>query len=39
MSILDSVQLFESLNDQEKNTLSLFCQERLIQSGDVLFNE
>lgn len=39
MSILDSVELFDSLSDNERNTLSLFCQERLLRSGEILFNE
>lgn len=39
MSILDSVELFDSLTDSERSTLSLFCQERLVHSGEVLFNE
>lgn len=39
MSILDSVELFDSLNNNERETLSLFCQERLLRSGDILFHE
>ncbi len=39
MSILNSVELFDSLSDSERNTLSLFCQERLVHSGEVLFYE
>jgi CRP-like cAMP-binding protein len=39
MSILDSVELFHSLSDVDKNTLSLFCQERFLRSGELLFNE
>lgn len=39
MSILDSVGLFESLDSSERDTLSLFCQERFLRAGEVLFNE
>ena len=39
MAILDSVSLFDSLSSNERNTLSLFCQERLLRSGEILFNE
>lgn len=39
MSILDSVELFESLTSNERETLSLFCQERLLRGGEVLFHE
>jgi CRP/FNR family transcriptional regulator len=39
MSILNSVELFGSLNDAERNTLSLYCQERLIREGEILFHE
>lgn len=39
MSILDTVELFSSLTSSERNTLGLFCQERLIYSGEVLCSE
>lgn len=39
MSILDSVGLFSSLSNNERETLSLFCQERLLSSGEILFGE
>lgn len=39
MPILDSIELFESLTSSERETLSLFCQERLLRSGEVLFHE
>lgn len=39
MSILDSIELFSSLTSSERETLSLFCQERLLRSGEILFNE
>jgi len=38
-SFLDSVSLFESLTQEERETLSLFCQERIFQSGDIIFSE
>ncbi|MDD2487013.1 MAG: cyclic nucleotide-binding domain-containing protein [Candidatus Gracilibacteria bacterium] len=37
--MFDKIPLFSSLDNNEKNKLSLFCQERLIRSGEVLFNE
>lgn len=39
MSLLDSVELFNSLSDNERDMLSLFCQERFVPAGEVLFNE
>jgi CRP-like cAMP-binding protein len=39
MSILASIELFQSLSQTEENTLALFCQERLLMSGEVLFSE
>lgn len=39
MSILDSVELFDSLSDSERDTIALFCQERLLPGGEVLFHE
>ena len=39
MAILDSVELFSSLNANERETISLFCQERILQSGELLFSE
>lgn len=39
MSILDGVSLFVSLASHERDTLALFCQERIIRAGDVLFHE
>lgn len=39
MSLLDSVPLFDSLSSNERETLSLFCQERILRNGEVLFEE
>jgi len=39
MTILDSIDLFNSLSDNEKETLSLFCQERFVHGGENVFNE
>lgn len=39
MSILDWIQFFDSLSVSEKDNLSLFCQERFLKSGEILFNE
>jgi len=39
MNLLDKIELFTSLNDTERRTLALYCQERFLQSGEILFNE
>lgn len=39
MSILDWISFFDDLTSWEKDNLSLFCQERVIKEGDILFNE
>lgn len=39
MSILHTVNFFGSLSDQEKGMLSLYCQERFVRTGEVLFHE
>ena len=39
MSILDTVELFNSLNDTDRDTLSLYCQERLLLTEEILFHE
>ena len=39
MSILDGVSLFAGLSSHERDTLALFCQERIIRAGDILFHE
>lgn len=36
---LDSISLFSGLSESERSTVELFSQERLIRSGEVLFNE
>ncbi|OIP54266.1 hypothetical protein AUK10_01190 [Candidatus Gracilibacteria bacterium CG2_30_37_12] len=39
MSLFGGIQLFDSLTEVERNTLSLFCQERFLPHGEVLFYE
>ena len=39
MSILNWIKLLDYLSDSEKESLSLFCQEKYLKSWDVLFNE
>lgn len=39
MSILDWIKLLDVLTESEKENLSLFCQEKYLEKGDVLFNE
>ncbi|MFK7780199.1 MAG: cyclic nucleotide-binding domain-containing protein [Candidatus Gracilibacteria bacterium] len=39
MSILDGVKLLDELSSTEKENLSLFCQEKFLNAGEVLFNE
>lgn len=39
MSILDWVKILAELSDNEKDNLSLFCQEKHLDTGEVLFNE
>lgn len=39
MSLFDGIQLFDSLTETERNTLSFFCQERFLSHGEVLFHE
>lgn len=39
MSILDGVSLFSTLSSSERDTLALFCQERAIAAGEILFHE
>lgn len=39
MSLLDSVKLFDSLDARERDTLALYCQERFLPKGEILFNE
>jgi len=39
MSILDWIKLLDVLSDSEKEKFSLFCQEKYLEVGEVLFNE
>lgn len=39
MSILDEIKLLNELSESEKEKLSLFCQEKYLTAGEVLFNE
>jgi CRP-like cAMP-binding protein len=39
MSILDEIKLLNVLSESEKEKLSLFCQEKYLNAGEVLFNE
>lgn len=37
--MLDEIELFASLSLQERQALSLFCQERVVNDGEVLFHQ
>lgn len=37
--MFDQIDILNSLSESEKNTLSLFCQKRLLKSWDLLFKE
>jgi CRP/FNR family cyclic AMP-dependent transcriptional regulator len=37
--MLQGIPLFAGLTDAEKSTVELFAQERMIKSGEILFNE
>lgn len=37
--MLDLIELFSCLTQEEKNTLSLFCQKRFLKSWEILFEE
>lgn len=37
--MFEGIELFRTLSDTERHTLSLFCQERVLEEGDVLFSE
>lgn len=39
MSLLDWISFFNDLTSSERDNLALFCQERLLKSWDILFNE
>ncbi len=38
MGILDNIELLSSLNSEEKSSLEIFCQERILSPWEVLFN-
>ncbi|MDD5213360.1 MAG: cyclic nucleotide-binding domain-containing protein [Candidatus Gracilibacteria bacterium] len=39
MGILDNLDLFSSLSEQERKSIEIFCQERTLSLGEILFNE
>jgi len=39
MSILEWIKFFDTLSSIERDNLALFCQERFLKSGEILFNE
>ena len=39
MSILDWVKLLDYLSESERDSLSLFCQEKHLDAWDIIFNE
>lgn len=39
MSFLDGVKMFDNLNAEEKEKLSLFCQEKNVLAWDLIFEE
>lgn len=39
MSIIDWIKLLSELSQLEKNSLSLFCQEKVLKKWEILFNE
>ena len=39
MSIVDWLKMLSSLTNQEKENLSILCQEKKIKAWDILFNE
>lgn len=38
MGILDNIELLSSLSSEEKSSLEIFCQERILSPWEVLFN-
>ena len=38
-SMLDSLDILKTLTQQDRDNLSVFCQERFINKGDILFSE
>ncbi|MGB2110457.1 MAG: cyclic nucleotide-binding domain-containing protein [Patescibacteria group bacterium] len=39
MSILGGLELLKDLSDSQKDNLSLFCQEKFLEPGEILFHE
>lgn len=39
MNILDWLEILKSLNEQEKQNLSLFCQEKIVIKWETIFKE
>lgn len=39
MSILRGLELLKDLSDSQKDNLSLFCQEKFLEPGEILFHE
>lgn len=39
MDMFEDIELFSGLTSGEKETLSLFCQERNLEAGELLFSE
>jgi CRP-like cAMP-binding protein len=37
MSLLDNINLLASLSQEQKQQLSIFCQSRSLEKGEVLF--
>ncbi|MDD3302797.1 MAG: cyclic nucleotide-binding domain-containing protein [Candidatus Gracilibacteria bacterium] len=38
-SILENLSILQTLTEQEKDSLAIFCQERYLQKGEILFSE
>ena len=39
MSILDWIKILRDLNKKELNSLEMFCQERFVEAGNLIFSE
>jgi len=39
MQLLDRIDMLSNLSVEEKDNLSLFCQEKYLQKGEILFQE
>ncbi|MDD2516467.1 MAG: cyclic nucleotide-binding domain-containing protein [Candidatus Gracilibacteria bacterium] len=37
--MFEGISLFDSLTEKEKKNLALFCQERVLEDGEILFQE